>query len=283
MQSYKVSDNRHAARHALGGDDPLPASDIDAAPVSAYWTANTDYRRGQVVVDSNNVAYVAGIDFTSDAVFAEDNLIRIGVSGSTVVKVNGISPDGSGNVQLGTAASRDTGGAEGNVPLLGIGGKLLTSQIPTLAITETYTATSEAEMVALVAEQGDICIRTDVSSTYILTNNDPSQAANWTELSFGAGGVLSINGLTGAVVLGASDVNADDAGAAATAQVNAQAYTDSIAARKDNNLSDLADAVVARTNLGLGSAAQLNAIVLNAADAVPGGTPAGTVIIRKLV
>jgi hypothetical protein len=69
-----------------------------------------------------------------------------------------------------------------------------------------------------------------------------------------AASVTSVNGQTGAVVLDAADVGADDAGAAAAALTAAETYADTKLA-KAANLSDLANAAVARTNLGLGSAA----------------------------
>lgn len=52
---------------------------------------------------------------------------------------------------LGTAASKDIGTAEGNVPVLGANGKLADSVIPAVAITETFVVDSETEMTGLTA------------------------------------------------------------------------------------------------------------------------------------
>lgn len=106
----------------------------------------------------------------------------------------------------GTAASKNTGTASGNVPVLDSNGKLDTSVLPALAISETFTAANQAAMLALTAQQGDICIRTDQSKTYILSASPASTLANWKELASPADAVSSVNGKTGAVSLTTSDI-----------------------------------------------------------------------------
>ena len=51
-----------------------------------------------------------------------------------------------------------------------IGGKIPVENIPSIATTEIYTATSEEEMKAIEAQRGDICIRTDELKSYIFNN-----------------------------------------------------------------------------------------------------------------
>ena len=62
------------------------------------------------------------------------------------------------------------------------GGKLTPSQIPAIAITDTFVRDSEAAMLALDCETGDICIRTDENKTYILQGTDPSKLSDWQQL-----------------------------------------------------------------------------------------------------
>lgn len=62
------------------------------------------------------------------------------------------------------------------------GGKLTPSQIPAIAITETFVVNSQAEMLALTCETGDVAIRNDESKTYILQGTDPSVLAHWQQL-----------------------------------------------------------------------------------------------------
>lgn len=93
------------------------------------------------------------------------------------------------------------------VAALDANGKISDSVLPPLAIGETFVVSSEADMLALTAQIGDICVRTDISKTYIkLNNNNPSTMADW-QLFYTSGEVISVNGETGAVVLDADDIS----------------------------------------------------------------------------
>ena len=89
-----------------------------------------------------------------------------------------------------------------------VGGKIPTSQIPALATTEVHTVGSEAAMLALDVQRGDIAIRTDVEATFILAGETPAQVTDWVELPVPAAPVTSVQGQTGAVTLGPVDVGA---------------------------------------------------------------------------
>lgn len=106
----------------------------------------------------------------------------------------------------GTAAAKDFGTAEGNVPVLGAGGKLSEAVIPAIAITDTFVVDSKAAMLALGAQQGDVAVRTDVNKTFILKVAPATTLANWVELETPTDAVTSVNGLTGAVTLTTSEV-----------------------------------------------------------------------------
>lgn len=106
----------------------------------------------------------------------------------------------------GTAAAKDFGTAEGNVPVLGAGGKLSEAVIPAIAITDTFVVDSQAAMLALKAQQGDVAVRTDVNKTFILKVAPATTLANWVELETPTDAVTSVNGLTGAVTLTTSKV-----------------------------------------------------------------------------
>jgi len=56
----------------------------------------------------------------------------------------------------GSAASKNAGTGSGNVPVLGADGKLDTAVLPALAISDTFVVATQAAMLALTAQVGDI-------------------------------------------------------------------------------------------------------------------------------
>jgi len=99
-------------------------------------------------------------------------------------------------------------GAINGVATLDAGGKIPSTQLPPLTITNTYVVSSEAAMLALSANVGDIAVRTDLNETFILQSLPASTLSNWIEL-LESSGVQSVNGLTGpAVTLDAASVGA---------------------------------------------------------------------------
>ena len=145
---------------------------------------------------------------------------------------------------LGTASTCDTGTSEGNVPVINANGKIDTSILPALAITDTFTAANESEMLALSAEKGDVCIRTDLSKTYILKQAPASTLANWAEIVSPADAVQSVNNKTGVVTLNYSDVGAVGANTAITGATKTKITYDSkglVTAGADLSASDIPD------------------------------------------
>ena len=86
-----------------------------------------------------------------------------------------------------------------------ISGILSSAQLPPLAISEPFVVASQAAMLALTAERGDVAIRTDIGRSYILAADAPGTLANW-KLLTAAGDVISVAGRTGTVVLAKGDV-----------------------------------------------------------------------------
>jgi hypothetical protein len=105
------------------------------------------------------------------------------------------------------------GQADGYAPL-DAGGFIPSVHLPPLAITDTYVVTSQAAMLALSAQVGDVAIRSDSNETYILGAAPPTTLANWYLVGGTVTGVSSVNGQTGTVLLDAADVGALTAAAA---------------------------------------------------------------------
>lgn len=92
-------------------------------------------------------------------------------------------------------------GVANGVATLDSNGKVPQSQIPAVAITNTYVVASQAAMLALTAEEGDVAVRTDQNKTYILTATPSSTLANWQELLTPTDAVQSVDGRSGTVTL----------------------------------------------------------------------------------
>lgn len=91
------------------------------------------------------------------------------------------------------------GVASGYAPL-DAAGLVPTAHIPPLAISEVFVVATEAAMLALNAQVGDVAIRTDVNKTFILSASPASTLANWKEV-MATGQVVSVNGKTGVVTI----------------------------------------------------------------------------------
>ena len=92
-----------------------------------------------------------------------------------------------------------------------VGGKIPSSQIPAQATNERYVVADTAARLGLTTAQvqpGDLAIQTGNPGrgTYILNDTDPSVEGNWILLPNPDAPVSSVNGYSGIVVLGKTDV-----------------------------------------------------------------------------
>jgi hypothetical protein len=98
-------------------------------------------------------------------------------------------------------------GAVSGIASLDGSGLIPTNQLPALAITETSVVVSEAAMLALTAQVGDVAVRTDVNKSFILTASPATTLGNWQELLTPTDAVLSVDGNTGAITLSGTYLN----------------------------------------------------------------------------
>lgn len=154
----------------------------------------------QVIYD--NVA--SGLTATN--VKAAIDEIAAALNGLAAVAETGAYADLTGKPTLGTAAALNSGTASGNVPVLDGSGLLPVALLPAIAITDVYEVGSQAAMLALTAQKGDVAIRTDLGRTFALGTNSPTTLADWKELKTPTDVVLAVAGLTGTIT--ASDLRA---------------------------------------------------------------------------
>ncbi|MGG1954393.1 hypothetical protein [Enterobacter cloacae] len=87
--------------------------------------------------------------------------------------------------------------------ILDSNGKIPVSMIPAVALSEVFVVNSQAAMLALDAQEGDVAKRTDLGYSFILASEPASTMSNWVQVS---DDVLAQLGLsTGATEVGAVD------------------------------------------------------------------------------
>lgn len=76
-------------------------------------------------------------------------------------------------------------GISNGVASLDSNGKIPVLQLPALAINNTFVVSSQNAMLALVAETGDVAVRTDLNKSFILATSPANTLINWVELLTG--------------------------------------------------------------------------------------------------
>lgn len=176
----------------IGGTTGQVLAKIDATDYNVHWITPSGGGGG-----SGDVVGPAGATDNHLVVFdgATGKLIKGG--GTTVAALTALI-----NARI---AATEKGAANG-VATLGADSKIPESQLPALAITDVFPVASQAAMLALTAERGDLAIRSDINKSFALSALPASTLANWLELKTPADVVLSVAGKTGAVTLDIADI-----------------------------------------------------------------------------
>lgn len=175
----------------LDADKKITSGDIDltAEVTGALPYANMNIADGDLTIAKTNGLQTA-LDGKADSVHSH-----------AISDVTGLQ------TALDNKVDDSEKGAASGVATLGADGKLTASQVPSIAIVDTFVVASEAAMLALsTAETGDVAVRTDENKTYILKGTDYSTLADWQELLTPTDAVASVNGQTGTVVLDTDDI-----------------------------------------------------------------------------
>ncbi|WP_118973118.1 pyocin knob domain-containing protein [Taibaiella koreensis] len=136
------------------------------AHVKGITQANIDSWNAKENATNKSAATTLG---TSDILFPTQNAVKAYVD-------TAITNNNAGYIAVGQK------GVANGVATLGSNGKIPDAQIPAIAITNTSTVASEAAMLALTAETGDVAVRTDINKSFILQAVPASALANWVEL-----------------------------------------------------------------------------------------------------
>lgn len=193
----------------VSGNVTLAASDVGAQPVdtdltdiaaltpgtnyymqfvASHWAARSPAQAKTDLVLVKGDVGLGNVDNTSDATktFAQ-------------TQITGLSTTFAGKADL-------------------ISGKLDPSQVPDLAIVQFLgPVANQTAMLLLVGQQGDWTIRSDTGTVWVVTAQPSSTLGNWTQLSYPASSVVSVNTKTGVVTLVPSDIGAQPADSDLTA------------------------------------------------------------------
>ncbi|MFV5686504.1 ice-binding family protein [Flavobacterium sp. GB2R13] len=175
------------------------AGDLSGTALVPLITANaiTSSKLADFAVTDSKVA--SGIDKSKVGLTNVDNTSDLNKPLSSAAKnALNLKLDSSKIGQASGAASLD---ANGKIP---------SSQIPAMPVSAIEVVNSEAAMLALPSTIGTTAIRTDANKNYILSKADASLVSNWVELLTPGGGIQSINGKTGTVVLTKTDISLSD-------------------------------------------------------------------------
>ncbi len=141
------------------------------------------------------------------------------------------------DTNLATKVDSTALGSSNGVPTLDSNGKIPSSMIPAIALTETYVLNSEADMLASGADIGDLVIRTDNSTSYILSAAPATTLANWVQILTPPSPVQSVNGQTGTVSLATNNISE---GGGVLYFTNARAKAAAVANALNSGVTDVA-------------------------------------------
>lgn len=189
-----------------------------------------DTMSGALAMSNNKITGLANGTVAADAVnygqlqaaissASGDAALKVNKAGDTMTGALAMSNNKITSLAAGTAATDAVNkgqldlkidltekGAANGVATLGSDGKIPTAQLPALAITDTFVVATQAAMLALTAQTGDVAVRTDLNKSFILRGSSSSTLADWQELLTPTDLVLSVNNKTGAVTLTTTDI-----------------------------------------------------------------------------
>jgi hypothetical protein len=241
---------------------------LDAATSVA--TASTIVERdslGNVSLSGGNVFSFGSGGWSVDNLAVDDNASINGtltVDSTSILDAGNITTDGAGNVTLASVnapsikLNGNAAGSANGLATLNGSGQLNSSQIPTSVVGSlnyqgTWNASTNSPTLVSSTGTKGFYYKVSTSGTtsidgiasWSVGDSIVFDGSTWDKIDGNVNEVLSVCGRTGTVTISTSDVSG--LGSAATLSNSAVAQT-------ANNLSDLASASTARTNLGAAAA-----------------------------
>ncbi|WP_312767305.1 right-handed parallel beta-helix repeat-containing protein [Enterobacter soli] len=174
------------------------ATQAESAALTSVSAANSATASALSAANSAEAAGEAAADAIQNYV---DQSVR--VSGSEAVNPVPLAATRANSVFLWDGASQPSSKLLSEFATLDGTGKIPVSMIPAIALTEPFVVSSQAAMLALNAQVGDIAKRTDLGYSFCLASAPPSTLSNWVQLT---DDVLAQLGLSsGATMVGAVD------------------------------------------------------------------------------
>jgi hypothetical protein len=242
----------------------IPAAQIPftAAPVQSVNT-----KTGDVVLATDDIAEGETNKYFTDARAKQAVVLDVttGLETDQAPSVHAMKEYVTNSVATETAAREaadalliplsQKGVADG-VATLDATGKVPAEQIPPTAITSVTVVATIAERDALIPQEGDFCVVTDVNETFVYNG------AEWIELQVGSA-VISVAGKTGAVSLSTNDIAEGDSLYFTDARAKTAAVINSSAGNQEDQAMSVAAAKMFTTD-----AVQVETAAREAADAL---------------
>jgi hypothetical protein len=194
----------------LTGQDITAQREALTGAITAPKNSNTTSLGSFTKTELSGAVSDGDVMYIGDAPTAHTHFLAAGATDVTATATELNYVDGvtsSIQTQLNAKEATANKGVSGGYASLDGGGKVPTSQLPALALTDVFTVASQVAQLALTAEEGDVAIRTDLNKSYVHNGGVAGTMADWSELLTPTDTVLSVNGEVGAVTLTSDDIS----------------------------------------------------------------------------
>ena len=163
--------------------------------LTSYIDTNTQRSDAEIqsIIDTNTAGFITSYIDTNTQL-SDADITALGYIKS-YIDTTYVSSDFNHNDLSGVIANEHidwTGASAGTIHI---------TNLPATAITSVQIASTQVAMLALTTQEGDVVVRSDENKTYMHNGGTAGTMADFTELSSPTGGVSSVDGATGAVVL----------------------------------------------------------------------------------